>query len=397
MDDYDFMSEIGIDPGSIDYGNAGSALSNEGLWDQIQGNDWTPENWEMELGGNDGIYGTGDQNLGALSQLQEPEVAGVAEERDMAGMDKLAKAASKADMRDSFQKVFNLKTVSDGSTDWLDPKNIDKLVKLGLGLGNLLGSRKQSTAANATQQNAALQAQLQQQLRNAWTPQQAQWANSFFQTPINPNRGVQYASDMKSPIVPGRGYADGGKVNRGFGGYGDPAAMEVEEERGATPMQIRLQENIFDRTRRRHWEEAGLIERPHTLQRGTERSVPTKMLPITDLLRSLPQLFKSLGFSEGPAQAYPPGYADGGEVGALTAAAPFVGYVEGDTPGQADLIDAKLAAGEYVFDADTVAALGDGNNAAGARALDQMREEIRSMKRGAPAGEIPPALHGAEG
>lgn len=65
-------------------------------------------------------------------------------------------------------------------------------------------------------------------------------------------------------------------------------------------------------------------------------------------------------------------------------------YVQGAGGGQDDLIDAKLADGEYVFDADIVAALGDGSNAEGARRLDKMREAIRKHKRGAPNDKIPP-------
>jgi hypothetical protein len=58
--------------------------------------------------------------------------------------------------------------------------------------------------------------------------------------------------------------------------------------------------------------------------------------------------------------------------------------------GQDDRVPAWLGGGEYVFDADTVAALGDGNNAHGARQLDAMREAIREHKRSAPADSIPP-------
>ena len=65
-------------------------------------------------------------------------------------------------------------------------------------------------------------------------------------------------------------------------------------------------------------------------------------------------------------------------------------YVQGGTSGQADAIPARLSDGEYVMDADVVSALGDGNNAAGAKKLDQMREGIRSHKRSAPANKIPP-------
>lgn len=90
-------------------------------------------------------------------------------------------------------------------------------------------------------------------------------------------------------------------------------------------------------------------------------------------------------------------FAGGGEVGALgrccsamAEGGPFVGYVTGPGGGQDDLIDARLSPGEYVFDADTVAALGDGNNEEGARRLDAMREQIRGHKREAPPTEIPP-------
>lgn len=58
--------------------------------------------------------------------------------------------------------------------------------------------------------------------------------------------------------------------------------------------------------------------------------------------------------------------------------------------GQADNVHALLSPGEYVFDADTVSALGDGDTQAGAGALDQMREHIRQHKRSAPINDIPP-------
>lgn len=71
-------------------------------------------------------------------------------------------------------------------------------------------------------------------------------------------------------------------------------------------------------------------------------------------------------------------------------------YVEGGTAGQDDKIPAMLSDGEYVFDADTVAALGDGNNAAGAKKLDKMRVGIRKHKRSAPPTEIPPKAKAPE-
>lgn len=65
-------------------------------------------------------------------------------------------------------------------------------------------------------------------------------------------------------------------------------------------------------------------------------------------------------------------------------------YVQGAGGGQDDLIPAKLADGEYVFDAEIVAALGDGSNKEGARKLDEFREAIRSHKRSGSIKTIPP-------
>jgi hypothetical protein len=65
-------------------------------------------------------------------------------------------------------------------------------------------------------------------------------------------------------------------------------------------------------------------------------------------------------------------------------------YVQGAGGGQDDLIPAKLADGEYVFDAEIVAALGDGSNKEGARKLDEFREAIRRHKRSGSIKTIPP-------
>ena len=88
------------------------------------------------------------------------------------------------------------------------------------------------------------------------------------------------------------------------------------------------------------------------------------------------------------------GYATGGEVSSGHRGP--LALVQGGGGGQDDTVDARLSPGEYVWDADTVAALGDGNNAHGAKLLDEARENIRSHKRSAPPDSIPPkakALH----
>lgn len=64
--------------------------------------------------------------------------------------------------------------------------------------------------------------------------------------------------------------------------------------------------------------------------------------------------------------------------------------VGGPGTGQSDDIPTMLSDGEYVIDADTVAALGDGSSKAGASILDKFRQEIRRHKRSAPADDIPP-------
>ena len=65
-------------------------------------------------------------------------------------------------------------------------------------------------------------------------------------------------------------------------------------------------------------------------------------------------------------------------------------YVKGRGDGQSDDIPAMLADGEYVFDADTVAQLGNGSSDAGAKLLDHFRESLRQHKRSAPSDKIPP-------
>lgn len=100
-----------------------------------------------------------------------------------------------------------------------------------------------------------------------------------------------------------------------------------------------------------------------------------------------------------PPNSFSPGFAGGGEVGALGMARHSMGHrgpVSGPGKGQDDKIPALLSDGEYVIDADTVAALGDGSNKAGADALDNMRVKIRQHKRGAPASKIPPKAKSPE-
>lgn len=59
--------------------------------------------------------------------------------------------------------------------------------------------------------------------------------------------------------------------------------------------------------------------------------------------------------------------------------------------GREDNIPARLSENEYVWDAETVALLGDGNPDAGAKKLDAMREAVRRKKgRALAKGKISP-------
>jgi hypothetical protein len=54
------------------------------------------------------------------------------------------------------------------------------------------------------------------------------------------------------------------------------------------------------------------------------------------------------------------------------------------------VVPAKIADGEYVFPASFVTALGRGDNKRGAEILDGLREKLRAHKRAAPLNKIPP-------
>lgn len=64
-------------------------------------------------------------------------------------------------------------------------------------------------------------------------------------------------------------------------------------------------------------------------------------------------------------------------------------HMRGPGGGQDDLIDAKVADGEYVVDSSTVSDLGDGSNDQGAAKLDQLVKHVRQHKRGGARG-LPP-------
>lgn len=77
---------------------------------------------------------------------------------------------------------------------------------------------------------------------------------------------------------------------------------------------------------------------------------------------------------------YLSGYSLGGDVGGEGQSEGRSFAVEGAGTGRSDEIPAMLSDGEYVFDAETVAMLGDGSSKAGAKRLDDFRVQIRKQK-----------------
>jgi hypothetical protein len=135
---------------------------------------------------------------------------------------------------------------------------------------------------------------------------------------------------------------------------------------------------------------------------GQDQAGVTAFAPTNDLMNNSYDAMSAAGLrSLGalPSAGSPYGLKGGGKVENRNSA-PHIPefitgktghYVDGKGDGQSDDIPAMLADGEYVFDADTVSALGNGSSKAGAQLLDHFRESLREHKRSAPTDKIPPA------
>lgn len=72
-------------------------------------------------------------------------------------------------------------------------------------------------------------------------------------------------------------------------------------------------------------------------------------------------------------------------------------YVKGQGDGTSDSVPAMLASGEFVIPADVVSGLGNGDNDAGAKVLDEFLRTIRQHKRRADVRKLPPDSKGPLG
>lgn len=369
FDNYDLGS------GFTDTG--GSSVGSVDPWGGDYGN-WAGDSLGAGIDTGGAYYGDGS---GALSIPQLGSALGFAGASGNGGITDAAKNAgegssSTADNRSAVQKLLNLKTDKAGDTMWSDPKNLDKLIKLGLGVASLYGASRNATQ-NAAARSADTEAALKRQVANSWSPQQSQWSNSFFQSE-RPDKKYVYASERPSVIRSGVGYADGG-------GVPEMPAPSPSGGMGALTMLPQLYRSLGFQDEQNDEQLVGALMRAMGANQAQNvvTPAPAQQQPNPAMMPQQP--------------IAPRRFAEGGDVmpqgdGALTQAGPFVGYVDSDTPGQTDLFDIKVAGGEYVLDAESVSMLGDGNNAAGAKYLDHWREELRRQKRAAPDGEVPPTM-----
>lgn len=87
------------------------------------------------------------------------------------------------------------------------------------------------------------------------------------------------------------------------------------------------------------------------------------------------------GFHRGVgAPSHAPGLAGGGALSSVDPGAGVSRHVTGPGDGTSDSIPARLANGEYVIDAQAVSMLGNGDNSAGAKRLDEFRKNLRQHK-----------------
>lgn len=244
--------------------------------------------------------------------------------------------------------------------DLSDPKNLAPMLKLLLGAGGVLGALNRK----GTAQNALTPTQLRASVTpasTAFNPTQQAFADNYFNTATTPfaTRARQYASSMQSPIVAGVGsnglapakFADGGMVNPGLGDA--PTSPDQYPYETAEPMSP-VSNNYAD---------GGEVSTAATVAAAKAAEPINAVSNLFDKVNTINGKFASDG---------------------------ALSLVAGNGGGQDDLVHAKLSPGEYVMDADTVASLGDGNNAHGAKVLDAWREELRNHKRSANSNAIPP-------
>jgi hypothetical protein len=130
---------------------------------------------------------------------------------------------------------------------------------------------------------------------------------------------------------------------------------------------------------------------------GIRGMIQTGQVIPASMVRGQGRMLRNAGYTQGrDGNWYPPGQPQLGQGTGFAAGGwheqsadvfntiPTVsragGYTRGPGSGRSDDIPARLSDGEYVIDAETVALLGDGSGAHGAKRLDEMRRNLRKHK-----------------
>lgn len=295
-----------------------------------------------------------------------------------------------------------LQTLAGTVTDGNGNLDLEKLIKIGTGLGGAFAAYEKNKKASSASNGSPAAAAANPQVTQGWTPAQALSAASYFNTPQNRTPLVTGAQGVQSIIPasttrPQVGYADGGSVSdSSVGASGDSGNGST-----TSPPSTAVPPNPII---------AAMIQNILTGKTGAQAPAPDQTASMKDSGKGLLPLINVM--FDDDAQKSPdtsglvPSMADGGgvvgqnpDMGALAQTAPqgqgqmshgTYGLISGPGDGQSDSIPINAAAGEYMVDAESVSMLGNGDNNAGAQALDAWREQLRQMKRAAPPNQIAP-------
>lgn len=228
----------------------------------------------------------------------------------------------------------------------------------------------------------------------------AQPAPSYFTYGQGPEQ--QFFQQVKpggGPIAPVTGMATGGAV-KGFdvGGLvpGGQTAGSMQQimnqgvlaQPGQTPMTPRPMSGMPGQQPGQQVQQGPPPQAPPQAQIGLQQrppSPPPPQMPPSTMMQRMqpPQRPQMPGGMQRPMGRQQ--FATGGDVpqqGALSAVGQSR-HITGPGDGTSDSIPARLANGEYVIDAQAVSMLGNGDNGAGAKKLDEFRKSLRQHKGGA--------------
>ena len=138
------------------------------------------------------------------------------------------------------------------------------------------------------------------------------------------------------------------------------------------------------------------IATPNMLPAAPLMSNPMKLNPLRHLHESLTSRQRTAGglAAGGLPQKYAEALPEGHKPEFITGLTGY--YASGKGTGQSDDIDAMLHDGDYVADADLVAALGDGSSKAGAEALEKFRRQIPHQQHATGGAAVPAKIADGE-